>query len=96
MFPFLRNCSVCFLSLLLFSSASLKAELLYSTSANTITITGSNPLASGNLVIPATINNLPVTSIGNYAFYGCTGLTSMTLPSSLTSSATMRSTGAVV
>ncbi|KAB2653639.1 MAG: leucine-rich repeat domain-containing protein, partial [Verrucomicrobia bacterium] len=73
------------LALLLILPASLKAELLFSTSQNTITITGSNPKASGNLVIPSTINNLPVTSIGRYAFQYCSGLTSVTLPSSITS-----------
>ena len=85
LFPFPRNSTAWLLALLLFSSASLKAELLYSTSGNTITITGSNPQASGILVIPSTINGLPVTSIGSDAFLGCTGLTSVTLPSSITS-----------
>ena len=81
-----RNSTACLLALLLFSSASLKAELLYITSQeNTIVITGSNPKASGNLFIPSTINNLPVTSIAQGAFRYCTGLTSVTLPSSITS-----------
>ena len=85
LFAFRRNSTACLLALLLFSSASLSAELLFSSSQNTITITGSNPLASGNLVIPSTINDLPVTSIGGNAFKGCSGLTSVTLPSSITS-----------
>ena len=43
---------------------------------------------TGNLIIPSyTTNNgitYSITSIGNYAFYGCSGLTSVTIPSSVT------------
>ena len=54
-------------------------------------VTGCDTSASGELVIPATYNSLPVTSIGDYAFvdglsfYGCTRLTSVTIPDSVTS-----------
>ena len=37
------------------------------------------------LVIPQVYNALPVTSIERYAFYGCSGLTSITIPDSVTS-----------
>ncbi|MCX6935954.1 MAG: leucine-rich repeat protein, partial [Verrucomicrobia bacterium] len=51
-------------------------------SNNTITITGyTGP--SGAATIPGTIAGLPVTSIGDYAFNGNTGLTSMTISSSV-------------
>ena len=40
--------------------------------------------ADGDLVIPDTIGDLPVTTIGYYAFSGCAGLTSITLPNSIT------------
>ena len=62
--------------------------LTFTTTGNSITITGSNPQASGALVIPAKINYLPVTSIGTLAFSGSTGLTSVSIPSSVTSIST--------
>ena len=44
---------------------------------------------SGDVVIPEKFTyegvEYSVTSIGNYAFYGCTGLTSVTIPNSVTS-----------
>ena len=43
----------------------------------------------GNVVIPEEVTymnrTLKVTSIGEYAFYGCSGLTSFTIPNSVTS-----------
>jgi Flp pilus assembly protein protease CpaA len=41
--------------------------------------------SGGAITIPATINGLPVTSIGNRAFGSCTNLTSITIPNSVTS-----------
>ena len=44
---------------------------------------------SGSVTIPETVtygsNTYSVTSIGDYAFYGCSGLTSVTIPESVTS-----------
>ena len=40
--------------------------------------------ASGSLDIPSTYNDLPVTSIGRYAFDQCPSLTSITIPESVT------------
>jgi hypothetical protein len=37
------------------------------------------------IIIPAEWNGKPVTSIGNFAFYNCSGLTSIEIPSSVTS-----------
>ena len=38
----------------------------------------------GDVTIPSAINGLPVTGIGDRAFHGCGGLTSVTLPDSVT------------
>ena len=52
-------------------AASL-ADLTYATTDGKVTITDCNTTATGELVIPNTIEGDPVTSIGNYAFLLCT------------------------
>jgi len=39
----------------------------------------------GEVTIPETVNGYSVTIIDSYAFYGCSGLTSVTIPNSVTS-----------
>ena len=51
---------------------------------NTITITGYIG-DGGSVSIPSTIDGMSVTSIGDNAFYGCNGLTSVAIPNSVTS-----------
>ena len=56
---------------------------LHDQSGSTITITGyTGP--GGEVIIPATIDGLPVISIGNWAFESLTSLTSVTIPNSVT------------
>jgi len=60
--------------LLLALPAGAQAQFTYTTNNGTITIT--KYTGSGAAVtIPSTYNGLPVASIGDYAFYGCTSLT---------------------
>jgi hypothetical protein len=58
-------------------------RLVYTTNNGTITVTGYTG-AGGAVVIPSTINGLPVASIGSNAFYNCTSLTGITLPNTVT------------
>ena len=68
-------------------------ELDSSTGTASVTYTGSSSSSgnsyAGSVTIPTTVTSgsttYSVTSIGNYAFSGCTGLTSITIPSSVTS-----------
>ena len=51
---------------------------------NSYSVTDCDESASGELIIPATYNGKPVTSIGEGAFYGCASLTSVTIGNSVT------------
>ena len=52
---------------------------------NKVTITDCKESAKGAITIPSEIDGKPVTSIGYKAFQDCTGLTSITIPNSVTS-----------
>jgi len=61
-----------------------QAQLFYTTTDGTITITGyTGP--GGSVTIPSTINGLPVSGIGDNAFVGCVSLTGITIPDSVIS-----------
>ncbi|MGA2750844.1 MAG: leucine-rich repeat protein, partial [Verrucomicrobiota bacterium] len=60
-----------------------QSEFTYTTNAAAITITGYfGP--GGTVIIPATINGLPVTSIGSNAFLEDTSLINVTIPAGIT------------
>ena len=55
----------------------------FSVTSGKVTITGYRG-KGGDVIVPDTIDGRPVTTIGDWAFAGCTGLTSITLPNSVT------------
>ena len=66
------------------SSVNTSGVFNYTDNGTSIAITGCSVNAAGALEIPATINNKPVTSIVTRAFELCNGLTSITIPASVT------------
>ena len=69
--------------LLLALPAVVQAQFDYTTNEGAITITGYTG-TNAVVIIPSTTNGLPVTSIGDGAFYYNTNLTSVTIPNSIT------------
>lgn len=69
-------------ALVLALPAAAPAQYTYTTNNGAATITGYTG-SGGPVTIPASLNGLPVTSIGDDAFYG-SGVTSITIPNSVT------------
>ena len=66
-----------------FPATAAHAQFTYVTNGGTITITGyTGP--GGNVTIPPAINGLPVTSVGDCAFYEHSGLTGVAISGSVT------------
>jgi hypothetical protein len=63
--------------------AVVQAQFSYTINNGTATITGYTG-SDGTGVIPDTTNGYPVTAIADYAFYGNSTLTNLTIPSSIT------------
>lgn len=73
------HCALALLAL----PAVVQAQFIYTATNGAITITAYT--GSGNTVtVPAATNGMPVVSIGLNAFLVCTGLTSITIPNSVT------------
>ena len=66
------------------NAASLD-DLGYTTTGGKIIITDCDEAATGELLIPQTIEGNPVTSIGEQAFGNCFSLTNITIPDSIVS-----------
>ncbi len=76
------------LVLLCLSAAPVSAEqyglFTYKVAGGTVEITDYPTGAVGDVEIPAEIDGMPVTVIGDQAFSACRSLTSVTIPSSVT------------
>ncbi len=78
-----RECTVCgYVSEEKMTSDGLLTFVL-SEDGTYYTVDACNVEATGEIVIPATYNGLPVTSIGTSAFSGCTNITSIKIPDSV-------------
>ena len=60
-------------------------EFTLNSDKQSYSVAGIGSCTDTNVIIPSTYNNLPVTSIGNGAFFGCSSLTSITIPNSVIS-----------
>ena len=61
------------------------AEFLHVSNGGTVSLkSGVDKSTITSIIIPAKINNINVKAIGNYAFSGCSSLTSVTIPNSVT------------
>jgi hypothetical protein len=67
---------------LFIAATTAQAQFTYTTNGGTIKITGyTGP--GGDVTIPDTITELPVASIGDYAFNGMSSVSNITFPSTL-------------
>ena len=67
------------------SDPSEGLEFTLNADGKSYSVTGIGTCTDTDVVIPGTYNGLPVTSIGNSAFYNCDSLTSVVIPDSVTS-----------
>lgn len=74
----------CFWVITASANAASQEDLIYEISDEKVTITGCDISATGDLVIPDIIEGYPVTAIGDYAFRGCTELTSVIVGNNVT------------
>lgn len=80
----LRHIHAAFLLTLGGVDAQQSGPFFYSDLGATITITGCSSTAAGPLEIPELINEKPVTSIRDFAFFLQSGISSVTIPSTVT------------
>lgn len=70
---------------LISASAASESDLTFvlNDDGNGYTVTAHNNYISGSLTIPSSYNGKPITSIGDYAFEDCAGLTNVIIPDSI-------------
>lgn len=61
------------------ASAANEGPYVYEISDGEVTITKCDPTVSGDMIIPDTLGGMPVTAIGERAFYYCSEITSITM-----------------
>lgn len=66
------------------ASAATEGHYTYEVYNGEATITDVDESISGDVTIPSKLGGYPVTTIGDYAFYRCVSLTSVTIPDSIT------------
>ena len=64
--------------------AATEGNFTYTLSNGKATITLCKSTAAGDIEIPTALGGCPVTEIGSMAFWGCTGITSVSIPKSVT------------
>ncbi len=64
--------------------APVEGYFTYSVENKQVTIKSCDKTAGGEIVVPAEVDGYPVVSIGSYAFEGCSDITGITLPGSIT------------
>ena len=67
------------------ADAATSGYYTYSVSDGEATITDVGTFNSGSVTIPSTLGGYTVTTIGDWAFFNCQSLTSVTIPNSVTS-----------
>ena len=82
---FIRKFNLILLCIAFVPSIVFADPLTYKVEGDTVTLVNCDESASGELVIPSSYEDKPVTFIGGYAFNSCNGLTSVTIPVSVTS-----------
>jgi hypothetical protein len=75
----------CLLCAVMMLPAVVQAQFLFTTNNDGSLNIYQNTGSGGAVTIPSTTNGLPVTSIGDYAFYGCSRLTSVMIGINVTS-----------
>src|SRR5512133_116783 len=72
-----------------FTVDGIAYSITSATEPYTVAVSKKSPVYTGAVIIPAGVSNnsisYSVTSIEDWAFYACTGLTSITIPNSVTS-----------